>query len=151
VRKPKLFCKRGHSRAPENLHSSGHCKICRRMQATIYRHDPKRKQYNYLWSRRSNLGHNYKMTVEDYNKLLEAQNNCCAICRRAAASFKKQLSVDHDHKTGKIRGLLCIYCNSIVINLLENRPELLPSALIYLQTNKLKAEVHSGKNWNEAK
>lgn len=49
----------------------------------------------------------YGCTKEQYNELLMWQDGKCAICRS-----KMTLSIDHDHKTGKIRGLLCRNCNS---------------------------------------
>ena len=48
------------------------------------------------------------------NKKLKEQNYCCAICNRHRDEFKRNLSVDHDHKTGKVRSLLCIICNTNV-------------------------------------
>lgn len=52
----------------------------------------------------------YGMTLEEYDQLYEKQNGCCAICFIKEQPNKK-LSIDHDHKTGKIRGLLCNPCN----------------------------------------
>lgn len=52
-----------------------------------------------------------RLTVEQYQKLFEAQNGCCAICGRHQREFGIRLAVDHDHKTNKIRGLLCTGCN----------------------------------------
>lgn len=51
----------------------------------------------------------YDMTIEEYDKLLDYQEGVCAICQKP--SKKIRLSVDHDHKTGEIRGLLCTMCN----------------------------------------
>jgi len=48
----------------------------------------------------------------NYNQLLVEQNNCCAICSRHKSNFKRDLDVDHCHKTGKVRGLLCVPCNT---------------------------------------
>jgi len=53
--------------------------------------------------------------MEDYRRMVEKQDGRCAICGRTAiqASLKrKRLAIDHCHKSGKIRGLLCISCNS---------------------------------------
>jgi hypothetical protein len=57
------------------------------------------------------------MTVADYNALLAEQKGVCAICRnpelrRGNHGKAKRLSVDHDHETGKVRGLLCQDCNT---------------------------------------
>lgn len=58
------------------------------------------------------LKHRYGITLDDYNKLLEKQNNCCALCKRHKDEFTRSMHVDHDHNTGKIRGILCGHCNS---------------------------------------
>lgn len=50
----------------------------------------------------------YGITLDDYNSVLEAQNGRCAICGELPSNH---LCIDHDHKTGKVRGLLCISCN----------------------------------------
>lgn len=43
--------------------------------------------------------------------LIDKHGNQCAICKRPRSDFKNNLSVDHNHKTGKLRGLLCYQCN----------------------------------------
>ena len=53
----------------------------------------------------------FGLTLEQYNKLLEKQNNCCAICGKHQSELKRALAIDHNHTTGKIRGLLCYKCN----------------------------------------
>lgn len=71
----------------------------------------------------------YGITMEDYKKLHELQKGLCKICER-----QKQLMVDHCHKTGKIRGLLCGKCNKGLGHFLDNR-EYLKSAIEYLGEN----------------
>jgi Recombination endonuclease VII len=60
---------------------------------------------------------------EDYNKLLEKQDHKCAICGKPETSHNqhglKKLAVDHDHVTGKFRGLLCQSCN-VKLGVLED-------------------------------
>lgn len=60
------------------------------------------------YKRRWKLDRRFGITEEQYTAMLSAQNNVCAICGR---SQKKRLAVDHCHKTGAIRGLLCFRCN----------------------------------------
>lgn len=60
--------------------------------------------------RKSALKKNYNMTLEEYNLKLKEQNGVCAICK--TPPNKKQLAVDHCHKTGKNRKLLCANCNT---------------------------------------
>lgn len=57
------------------------------------------------------LQREYGITLEQYNLILKYQDWSCAICSRAASQFKTKLAVDHCHKTGLIRGLLCMTCN----------------------------------------
>ena len=52
----------------------------------------------------------YGITAEEYEALYRAQGGKCAICRRATGAVRR-LAVDHDHKTGEVRGLLCKPCN----------------------------------------
>lgn len=74
----------------------------------------------------------YGITYEEYRLLLSNQNNVCAICSSSEkSSYKKNLSIDHCHTTGKIRGLLCSECNIGLgkfkddVNLLEKAKEYL--------------------------
>lgn len=63
-----------------------------------------------LEQRRGNrLKQLYGISVTDYGALFKTQRGRCAICR--AARNRPRLSVDHDHKTGRVRGLLCYSCN----------------------------------------
>lgn len=51
----------------------------------------------------------YGITEDQYQQILELQNGVCAICLRHQRY--KRLSIDHDHKTKRVRGLLCNWCN----------------------------------------
>lgn len=74
----------------------------------------------------------YGISLEEYNELLERQGNSCAVCKRDQSVFGKNLSVDHDHVTGEIRGLLCQHCNHRVVGR-HRTPDLLQAAATYLQ------------------
>lgn len=55
----------------------------------------------------------YGLRPGEYAKLYEHQTGVCAICKRATGATRK-LSVDHDHRTGEVRGLLCRPCNDLL-------------------------------------
>ena len=69
---------------------------------------------------------------EEYNRLLEEQNNICAICE-GVNKDGKQLFVDHNHRTGKIRGVLCRKCN-MGLGYFNDNKELLIKAVKYLSS-----------------
>lgn len=62
----------------------------------------------------------YGITSEQYEALYEAQGGKCWICQRATGRTRK-LSVDHDHSTGYVRGLLCRPCNNILGHLRDDQ------------------------------
>ncbi len=73
----------------------------------------------------------YGLTLEDYNKLVEKQEGKCAICGR----LDDNLHVDHDHKTGQVRGLLCKLCNPL-LGLAGDNIDILLNAVRYLKETK---------------
>lgn len=98
-------------RNADGLHS--YCKECRRRR-----------------NRREKLARRYGLTEKGYATLREKQDGACAICRRACPLGR--LSVDHDHATGSVRGLLCRRCNAGLGNF-DDSPEQLTRALAYLK------------------
>lgn len=82
----------------------------------------------------------YKISLEIYNKMLMEQNNVCAICFNPETSVNNaknkiiDLAVDHCHKTGKVRGLLCAKCNSS-LGKMQDSVVILQSAINYLIKN----------------
>jgi hypothetical protein len=75
------------------------------------------------------LKQRYYITLKDYSDLFQKQNGVCAIC--GTPGGKKRLCVDHDHQTGKVRGLLCDNCN-VGIGRLKDNSELCHRASLYL-------------------
>lgn len=71
------------------------------------------------------------VTWEHFEELLAAQSGRCAICNRDEIEVGRSHVLDHDHQTGKPRGVLCSTCNS-AIGLLNDSPDLLRRALDYL-------------------
>ena len=76
----------------------------------------------------------YNLTIADYDQLLLNQGNSCAICSGTETGHLGRFVVDHDHVTGKIRGLLCWSCN-VGIGHLKDNPKILVSAANYLTLN----------------
>jgi len=75
----------------------------------------------------------YGLTLEQYDSMLENQDGLCAICgKKSSHSHHKNLCIDHNHETGKIRGLLCDLCNK-GIGCLRDDVDLLRSAVLYLE------------------
>jgi len=79
----------------------------------------------------------YKITNKKYDKMIEDQNGMCLICGRNfnKLHFPQHTHIDHDHKTGKIRALLCNNCNVILGNAFDN-PLILINAIKYLKNHK---------------
>lgn len=81
--------------------------------------------------RGSDLKRKFGITVDQYDSILLSQNNGCAICGDSKNRGGNRLAVDHDHDTGRVRGLLCHRCNT-AIGLFSDDIELLKSAIYYL-------------------
>lgn len=64
-------------------------------------------------TRKNHLQRNYGITPEDYDVMYRAQCGCCVGCGDHQSILTKALHVDHNHDTGKVRGLLCRHCNLI--------------------------------------
>jgi hypothetical protein len=77
----------------------------------------------------------YGITLKEYYELLEKQDNKCAICGRHKSEFNKLLSVDHDHKTGKVRGILCNNCNT-AIGKLQDDLDIIQNAYNYIKHSR---------------
>lgn len=87
--------------------------------------------------KRKNL-RQYGLTLEAYRALLEVQQNLCAICGKPETQPTKYgdgtraLSVDHDHKNGQVRGLLCTWCN-VRLGMMNDDIELFEKMINYLK------------------
>ena len=93
------------------------------------------KEKDVLTMFKARLKRKYDLTIEEYDALLEAQNNCCKVCgTHATNNLKGKLYVDHCHTTGKVRGMLCMKCNS-ALGLLNDDKELIQKLLDYLSEN----------------
>jgi hypothetical protein len=84
----------------------------------------------------SNLKNVFNITYFDYTDMLRKQNNSCDICG-VKHTEEKKLVVDHCHKTGKVRALLCSKCNTGIGMFNENKEYLL-NAIKYIKKNENK-------------
>lgn len=103
------------------------CKSCAREAFRNYRNrHPERVKAN---RRRRGLKA-FGITPDDYNNFVKKQNGLCAICQKSGKLF-----VDHNHKTGKVRGLLCNTCN-IALGMSKDNITILKNAIVYLENNQ---------------
>lgn len=85
----------------------------------------------------------YGISENDYQNLLVKQNGVCAICQRHQR--KQRLSIDHSHKTGRVRGLLCTRCNRNIGRFFDSY-EMLQRAADYLKQSAQSAEIAQGQS-----
>lgn len=76
------------------------------------------------------LRRTYGITLEDYRVIAAHQGGVCAVCGRPPKT--RALHVDHDHKTKRVRGLLCFQCNALVVQR-HRDPAILRAAARYLE------------------
>ncbi len=88
---------------------SSYCIDCTKASTAEWYAANKDKAADTQWA--GHIRRRYGITAEQYQELLEKQNHCCTVCLKHQDSFKFRLAVDHNHKTGAVRGLLCINCN----------------------------------------
>jgi ribosomal protein S27AE len=85
------------------------------------------------------LREKYRLTPADYGRMMTEQDGVCAICRhpertRGRGGAPRRLAVDHDHRTGEVRRLLCHRCN-LVTWAVEENPDLLDAVRAYLDAH----------------
>ena len=74
----------------------------------------------------------YGLTEETYRSMLTAQGNVCPICTRPPTDKRKRWCLDHDHVTGRLRGIVCLSCN-IGLGQFSNNPYILRRAAEYIE------------------
>lgn len=107
------------------------CRDCRSNMAMArgyYKKPRPHQTREYLQNR--DLLRYFGITLDQYNELLQKQDGCCALCGNPPTT--RRLAVDHDHQTGRIRGLLCGWCNR-ALGLFRDDPALLTKAIGYLE------------------
>lgn len=115
----RRLCRRcGRNRA-EKFFRSARGRVCR--TCTVRRRRAS--------SRNHRIFETYGLTADEYDRLLAAQGGVCAICKQ---SRPYNLPVDHDHRTGRLRGLLCKLCNGRLLTAARDNPAVLRSGADYL-------------------
>lgn len=117
-------CRNNHTRLVGN---DRRCKTCRSEQ---YYRSVQRDPY---MAKRKHLRNAFGLSLDAYNNMYSAQNGLCLGCYRHQSTLKRGLVVDHCHRTGKVRGLLCGNCNLGIGNLQDN-PSVLRRLADYLET-----------------
>ena len=112
------------------------CKICDNLaRKKYYQNNQERCR---ILSRNRHWKHKYNVTPEQYEELLKKQNYRCAICNTENSSYNQghinHFAIDHDHNTGRIRGLLCHNCNR-ALGLFKDSALNLEQAYYYLKTH----------------
>lgn len=136
-RRPRRECKTCHRAAAKVREQADPAKHAARIYAYRQRNLAAERARNKAYrARRPEVGfraylkYTYGLALEDYQSMLEAQDERCAIC--GGQDEDSRLHVDHCHTTGKVRGLLCESCN-LSIGRMGDSPSRLRSAAAYLE------------------
>ena len=127
----KSICTRGHDMdETRKFHPNGdsYCAVCKTIRTKIARKNNPEKTKQYY--KTANRRRNYNLEPEEYELLLEKSKNLCMIC--SSPPSKKSLHIDHDHKTGKVRGLLCHGCNT-ALGLLKEDLSIMKKLIEYIE------------------
>lgn len=122
------------------------CKACRKAEYKKWYTSPKGqakvkaycKSYNAIpknkvRSRYFRIAKKFGISKKDFDIMLKNQNNACAICKKEEYDPRhKYLSVDHNHSTGKVRGLLCNNCNK-ALGQFKECPTIMLNAISYIK------------------
>ena len=109
------------------------CTKCKVALNKKYREENKEKLLEI--ERKSKLKRAYGITPLQYDEMFEAQNKSCAICgTKKPGGRTKLFFIDHCHSTGKVRGLLCMRCNT-GLGLFMDSKKFLANAISYLKEN----------------
>lgn len=126
---------REKARAASQAHYRANRETVRESYRTRYQQ--RRAQGAFTWTQVQRLG-KYGLTVAEWEAMLEAQGGVCAICGEPeTAKNRTVLAVDHDHATGRARGLLCHRCNRLLGHAGDD-PEILRRAADYLTAHVIR-------------
>src|SRR5882672_5384940 len=112
LRKESEFRTMKNQSVPGGMYTNKRCRICERKWQREYHLNPQvlnQRKFYHIQTR-------YGLTKSDYKRMLAAQGGRCAICRRKI----HRPFTDHNHDTGKVRGLLCGPCNMYIGHIKES-------------------------------
>ncbi len=110
-----------------------HCRECCKKQCLVRWHS--RSQLD----RQASRSYKYGITPDQFKQMFETQQGKCAICNEEPKT-KRGLHVDHNHETGKVRGLLCHGCN-VALGSFKEDIGLLNKAIEYLRSRKWQTQI----------
>jgi hypothetical protein len=135
----KEYCKQGHLLAEtRQIEPSGasYCRVCKNDRQNKYRKlHPER--YNRV-KQTSVYKLKYGISYQDFLRVIEEQGYKCKLCGDEVKENGKSTHIDHDHKTGKFRAILCHHCNT-GLGMFRDSIELLDKAKVYLQDHEIKS------------
>ena len=125
-----LAAKKSQSKRNKTYYGKNKKEILKYKKEWVKKYYPanKEKYKKYWWNRQKKV---YGIGLDDYKRILKEQGGRCAICGCLEKEKQTLLHIDHDHKTGKFRGLLCYNCNAGLGNFKDNKISL-RKALNYL-------------------
>lgn len=117
---------------------AGFCKPCNKAYSKKWRLENRERKRTV--TRNGDLSRQYGLSIDAYISMKNGQQGCCKICLKPETQLRKDgtqkdLSVDHCHKSGKVRGLLCNMCNRALGYFKENSDNLIRAAS-YLKDNE---------------
>jgi DNA-directed RNA polymerase subunit RPC12/RpoP len=107
------------------------CPDCQKKLPQVWFKGPRCTKCAAKKGRNQRLLAKFGLTTEEYDFLLTHQGGRCAICQTEPK--KTKYAVDHDHKTGRIRGILCLICNHKLLGGAREKIALLKRAIEYLE------------------
>jgi hypothetical protein len=116
----KTICVKGHDTSKQGRTKLGQCKECKKNWMC----KANQKAWQLRWR--------YGIPLEEYNKVFQEQAGNCKLCGLHQSVLRYSLAVDHNHKSGQIRGLLCSNCNT-GLGLFKDDISLLQKATQYLR------------------
>lgn len=130
----KIFTKNSNPNRGLIINDEKYCNACEKFKPLsefLFSEGKPRSRCKVCFLEKNNSRYRtYKLNEELFNKMLYNQNNQCAICHNEFKLNKKTF-IDHNHTTGKVRGLLCPKCNILLGNCNDDI-EILKSAITYL-------------------